>query len=409
MKKTSRCLLCALSCLGSMSLNSLTSFAIGNIPPFGQLLGVYEDANQANDLYVDRNAPAAPVYMEAESSANEENESILNVTPDEHGVLIKDYDMEDGLPAAPIDKQQSNSNKNKSVAEGNKQVVGAEKLAIKPVTEQLGDLESAPAPIQTPAPADGMVFEGEKPRKPAEDLNDAPNPIEQKQLEDVAKAMQDVVKNLGNMNSKNLNVNRKLVVQVVKSFLKYIPEMVAFAKAKEAYKFVKKARAFDLPHRSYLDLTLLPQFDEIKALTQLLCGVFDIDTPSEAAMVENYKNKLPNLIVMNKYLPDILKDVYDTEQAQINGTYELDLTDLNFVNRLVISATSNSKDDSSTLPGSKLRGSAPVSTPEERGFAKGLFGQNIGSTITSDNNDDHCAKTIVRKVKNGEIQGRDYF
>jgi hypothetical protein len=406
MKKTSRCLLCALSCLGSISLNSLTSFAIGNIPPFGQLLGVYGDANQASDLYVDRNAPAS-AYMEYEP-ASEENESILNVTPDEHGVLVKDYNVEDDLPAAPIDKQ-SDANKSKSAVEENKKVVKSEKAAVKPVVKQPEDLESAPAPIQTPVQADDMVFEGEKPRKPAEDLNDAPNPVEQKQLEDVAKAMQDVVKNLGNINSKNLNVNSKLAIQVVKSFLKYIPEMVAFAKAKEAYKFVKKARAFDLPHRSYLDLTLLPQFDEIKALTQLLCGVFNIETPSEAAMVENYKNKLPNLIVMNKYLPDILKDVYDTEQAQINGTYELDLTDLNFVNRLVISATSNSRDDSSTLPGSKLRGATPVSTPEERGFAKGLFGKKIGSTITSNSNDDNCAKTVVRKIKNGEIQGKDYF
>jgi hypothetical protein len=401
MKKTSKCLLFALSCLGSMGLNSLASFAIGNIPPFGQMFGVSDDST----VYVDPGAAREDNFLGAET-----NEDGVYVMDHDMGALspepsqeIENHDEKVSSPkqsgvvvAVPVKTESAVSNVN-STPELKESMI--------PVVKQADDIKAPSAQIQKEA-----VLDAPMPRKDAvENVKIALTPAAQEQIKDMVNSVTDALQKVNYKNSGTVGSVNPMVTQVVRSLLNHSAKVVAYTKAKNAYMFVKEAEAFGLPHRSYLDITLLPQFEEVKMFTQLLCGMFDIEVPSEAAMVENYKKELPNLIVMNKYLPAILKDIYEVEQAQKQGTYEFDLTDLNFVNRLVISATSNSKDDSSTLPGSKLRGAMPTITPEERGFAKGMFGKRIGNTISSEKNKDHCAKTIVKKVKNGEIQGRDYF
>ena len=179
---------------------------------------------------------------------------------------------------------------------------------------------------------------------------------------------------------------------VVKAALKYIPYLVALAKTKEAYTFIKKDRAFDLPHTSYRDLTMLPQLDEVKMFTSLLCGVFNVDMPSEDAIMSNYNQKLPNIVVANKYLDRILDDLYDCHEAQKNGTYKLNMSELNFVNRMLISAISNADDNSASI------------RPEDQKTAKKLFGERIASNLVNTSNDDGDAKTMLRKITNNEVK-----
>lgn len=431
MKKMSKYLLSALSILGSMNLSALPSQAIGSMPAYGDL--VIANANEDESLVQDQNryderieksydydggedlghndkdddipAPDAfdarrneyqgDGYIDKKAPLNEDKEL-------ENGSNATKNENEDDLETAAPDVTNAVSDK---VAEkegttgensGNKNLITDEKPAL-PASEKSSvefenkkpvetnkpsvDDEANAAPVRTNSEPETKGAQSPNETKNA-DLPEAPKPSETNEL------------NVNVADMKNL-----MSKKVVKSVVDYIPYVVAFAKAKEAYRYLEKERAFDLPHKAYRDLTLLPQYEEVKMFTTLLCDVFEVDTPSEEKMVANYKAKLPNLVVANKYLNNILDDLYDCKKAQKNGTYELKLKDLNFVNRLLISATSNDSDDSSTLPGEKENNSAVFAVnDEEKKVAKKMFGEKIGSTVSDDENNDTCAKTMLKKI-----------
>ena len=389
MKKMSKYLLFALSMLGSMNLSSLPSQAIGSMPPFGlmevsdydgsdrQLVQQNETVDFQGEGYPDFGAPRyldEPAAPYVETNTNEPEVENVEEAP----VVAEESAQSSGAVALSpeVQKEQNEANEPAPV----------EAEAIKPVEDGnidvKDDVELAPVEVIKPVEAEKLLDESKnsnvkevKPQIQPSEVKDLPKPVNADEMK--------------NMMSK----------KVVKSVVDYIPYVVAFAKAKEAYRYLEKERAFDLPHKAYRDLTLLPQYNEVKMFTTLLCDVFDVDAPSEDKMVKNYKAKLPNLIVANKYLNNILDDLYDCKKAQKEGSYELKLSDLNFVNRLLISATSNDSDDSSTLPEDKKNNRTVLAVnDEEKKVAKKLFGEKIGSTVSNDENKDTCAKTVLRKI-----------
>lgn len=446
MKKMSKYLLSALSVLGTMNLSALPSQAIGSMPAYGDMMisNANEEENLIQDIqdryseqaqrtnsyvgdgYVDNKAPLPeedleyadtedenniPEQGELDTRVNENQEYQGDGYIDEKAPLNEDRDQANGKDAktneesletaAPDVKQEVSdevAEKKETTGEnsGNKNFINDEKPALPASAESNVEFENK-SPVETKIPSVEDKENAAPVRtnsEPETKGTQSPNETKNADLPEAPKP--------GETNELNVNVadmKNLMSKKVVKSVVDYIPYVVAFAKAKEAYRYLEKERAFDLPHKAYRDLTLLPQYEEVKMFTTLLCDVFEVDTPSEEKMVANYKAKLPNLVVANKYLNNILDDLYDCKTAQKNGTYELKLKDLNFVNRLLISATSNDSDDSSTLPDEKENNNTVFAVnDEEKKVAKKVFGKKIGSTVSNDKNKDTCAKTMLRKI-----------
>ena len=409
----SKYLLSALSILGSMNLSALPSQAIGSMPAYGDVVisapgdGGYVQEEQYEpriprtnefdgDGYVDERATREEQDLENDETYVEDNrvddgEGEPKKNRNESGTEADSNPgeiIEDNVPDVMADSEtekesvpaaQSASQKNSSESET--------KDEVQPVKDETinGEDEETTAPVEKDIQPEKS--EENSQNEAINNLPETPSTVKPSEVPGIPENVN--VDDMKNLMSK----------KVVKSVVDYIPYVVAFAKAKEAYRYLEKERAFDLPHKAYRDLTLLPQYEEVKMFTTLLCDVFEVDTPSEEKMVANYKAKLPNLVVANKYLNNILDDLYDCKKAQKNGTYELKLKDLNFVNRLLISATSNDSDDSSTLPGEKENNSTVFAVnDEEKKVAKQMFGEKIGSTMSDDENKDTCAKTMLRKI-----------
>lgn len=421
MKKMSKYLLSALSVLGSMNLCAIPSQAIGTMPPYGiydvisreesekrEELETSEESETNEELeakefqgdgYIDSTATNEEEDYETEGAGKAENVPAevdntvgeQNKTADQNDFVPEEKPNIEKIQQAPTQKDLIPENGENTLVGKNDvvQVVEDKQVEEKNINVQK-KLRNTPVKteIQPEMKQEKLLNEPKK-----ADLSESQPQLKPDEVKDLQKTVNvDEMKNL-------------MSKKVVTSVRDLIPEFVAYLKMKEAYSYLEKEYAFDLPHKAYRDLTLLPQYDEVKMFTHLLCNVFDVDAPSEEQMIANYKAKLPNLVVANKYLNNILDDLYDLKQAQKNGTYELNLSDLNFVNRLLISAASNDSDDSSTLPNDKKNNRTVFSVNDnEKKVAKKLFGKKIGTTVSDDANKDNCAKTVLRKITNNEIK-----
>jgi len=382
-----------------------------SIPVDKKIKNSLEEKEFENPVPVEVNTVSDSVTEKVEGSSEKEevttsieNREVSTPFNEKIETSIKDEEIKDSVPvevkniSAPVnEKVEDSSEKEEVVALAKTNDVSL------PVLEKVEDLTKDEAIIAQKETNDISAPVSEA---LSSSTAEAAQELTNKNASEVSNVDSVKVQKPSKVETKNSNTNtnipsvpvgtqNEMSKNVVKAALKYIPYLVALLKTKEAYAYIKKDRLFDLPHTSYRDLTMLPQYDEVKMFTSLLCGIFNLDTPPEDELVDNYKQKLPNLVVANKYLGNILDDLYDCHEAQRNGTYKLNLSDLNFANRMLISAISNSEDDPSNLPSV---------SPEDVNTARKLFGKKIASNLSSRENDDADAKTMLHKITTNEVK-----